>query len=42
MPPTILADLLGISESGASKWYQLAGGEWGRYAADATRRYNGP
>jgi len=42
MPPTILADLIGISESGAGKWYQLAGGEWGRYAADATRRYAGP
>ena len=40
MPPTILADLLGISESAATKWYQLAGGEWGRYAADATRRYD--
>ena len=36
LPPTILAELLGISESGASKWYTLAGGEWARYAAQAT------
>jgi hypothetical protein len=35
LPPTILAELLGLSESGASKWYQLAGGEWNRYAAHA-------
>ena len=34
---TILAELLGISESGASKWYTLAGGEWNRYAATAHR-----
>jgi len=34
LPPTILAELLGISESGASKWYTLAGGEWNRYAAN--------
>lgn len=33
LPPTILAELLGISESSASKWYRLAGGEWNRYAA---------
>jgi hypothetical protein len=33
LPPTILAELLGISESGASKWYRLAGGEWNRYGA---------
>lgn len=33
LPPTILAELLGISETSASKWYRLAGGEWGRYAA---------
>ena len=33
LPPTILADLLGISETTATKWYRLAGGEWSRYAA---------
>lgn len=39
LPPTILAELLGISESSASKWYRLAGGEWYRYTADAISRY---
>jgi len=33
LPPTILAEMLGISETSASKWYRLAGGEWNRYAA---------
>jgi hypothetical protein len=33
LPPTILADLLGISETTATKWYRIAGGEWSRYAA---------
>jgi site-specific recombinase XerC len=33
LPPTILAELLGISETTASKWYGLAGGEYNRYAA---------
>ena len=33
LPPTILAELLGISDTSASKWYRLAGGEWNRYAA---------
>jgi len=32
LPPTILAELLGISETSASKWYRLAGGEWTHYA----------
>ena len=32
-PPTILAELLGISETSASKFYRLAGGQWNRYAA---------
>lgn len=35
LPPSILADLLGISQSSASKWYSLAGGEWTRYATHA-------
>jgi hypothetical protein len=39
LPPTILADLLGISESGASNWYQLASGQWAHYAAEKTRRF---
>jgi hypothetical protein len=33
LPPAILADLLGISESRAARWAKLAGGEWVRYAA---------
>jgi hypothetical protein len=37
LPPTILAELLGISETSASKWYRLAGGEWGRYAASSVQ-----
>jgi hypothetical protein len=36
LPPTILAELLGISESSASKWYRLAGGDWNSYAAGAS------
>jgi len=35
LPPTILAELLGISETTASKWYRLAGGEYNRYAAQS-------
>jgi hypothetical protein len=34
--PTILAELLGISETRAGKWYGLAGGEWNRYAPAST------
>jgi hypothetical protein len=33
LPPTIVAELLGISTTSAAKWYRLAGGEWSRYAA---------
>ncbi len=39
MPPAILADLLGISESSAAHWSALAGGEWASYAAHAAQRY---
>ena len=39
MPPAILADLLGISEASAADWSALAGGDWARYAAHASRRY---
>ncbi len=42
LPPSILAELLGISESSASKWYRLAGGEWTRYSATAVTRYRNP
>ena len=37
LPPSILAELLGISETSATKWYRLAGGEWSRYAARTAR-----
>jgi hypothetical protein len=37
LPPTILVELLGISDTSASKWYRLAGGEWSRYAAQLHR-----
>lgn len=39
MTPTILADLFGISGSGASNWYQLASGPWARYAAEKSRGF---
>jgi hypothetical protein len=40
LPPTIVADLIGVSPSAASNWYRLAGGEWNRYAAEASNRYS--
>ncbi len=33
IPPAILADLLGLSESNTARWARLSGGEWARYAA---------
>lgn len=33
LPPSILAELLGVSDTTATKWSRLAGGEYGRYAA---------
>jgi hypothetical protein len=42
LPPTMLAELLGISESSASRWHRLAGGEWNRYPAEAARRSRQP
>jgi hypothetical protein len=38
LPPTLLAEMLGISETSASKWYRLAAGEWNRYAASVSSR----
>lgn len=35
LPPAILADLLGISESCAARWTAAAGGDWARYAGEA-------
>jgi hypothetical protein len=35
LSPMILAELLGISETSASKCYRLAGGEWTRYAGQS-------
>jgi protein-disulfide isomerase-like protein with CxxC motif len=37
LPPAILADLLGISESRAAGWTRAATGDWARYAAQAKR-----
>jgi hypothetical protein len=39
MPPAIIADLLGLSESSAAHWCALAGGDWNSYAAHAAGRY---
>jgi hypothetical protein len=38
LPPAILADLLGISESRAADWSRAANGDWARYAANASRQ----
>lgn len=37
LPPAILADLLGISESRAADWSRAATGDWARYAAAASQ-----
>lgn len=37
LPPAILADLLGISETRAADWARAATGDWARYAAHASR-----
>jgi hypothetical protein len=42
LPPPLLAEMLGISETSAGKWYRLAGGEWSRYPAGAARRSRQP
>ena len=42
LPASLLADLLGISESTAEDWVQAAGGGWARYAADVSARYDHP
>ena len=33
LPPTVIADLLGIHPNTAVKWAKAAGGDWSRYAA---------
>jgi hypothetical protein len=33
LPPSILADLLGVSDTTATKWSRLADREYGRYTA---------
>jgi hypothetical protein len=38
LPPAILADLLGISESRAADWSRAATGDWARFAAAASQR----
>jgi hypothetical protein len=37
VPPTILADLLGLTPETADKWRQHAGGNWTTYAPIAGR-----
>lgn len=38
LPAPFLADLLGIAESTADDWVRTAGGDWARYAAEASAR----
>lgn len=38
LPAPILADMLGIAESTADDWVRAAGGDWARYAAEASAR----
>lgn len=38
IPAPILADLLGIHENTAAGWTRAAGGQWARYAAEASER----
>jgi hypothetical protein len=37
VPAAVLADLLGLNPSTATRWVQLAGGNWTRYAAERAR-----
>jgi hypothetical protein len=37
LPPAVVSDLLGISETCAAEWSRAASGDWARYAADASR-----
>lgn len=41
LPPAILAELLGISESRAADWARAATGDWARYAAEGGRPREG-
>ncbi len=38
LPPTVIADLLGIHPNTAVKWAKAAGGDWTRYAASRATR----
>jgi hypothetical protein len=42
LPPAILADLLGISDTRAADWARAATGDWARYAAEASRQLQRP
>jgi hypothetical protein len=37
VPPTVLADLLGLHPHTAVAWVKAAGGDWSRYAAQRSR-----
>jgi hypothetical protein len=38
LPAAVLADLLGLHETTATKWINQAGGDWTRYAAELARQ----
>jgi hypothetical protein len=42
VPAAVVADLLGLNPSTATKWAQIAGGNWTRYAADCARTAPAP
>jgi hypothetical protein len=42
VPPTVLADLLGLHPHTAVAWVKTAGGDWSRYAAQRSRAASTP
>jgi hypothetical protein len=42
VPPTVLADLLGLHPHTAVAWVKAAGGDWSRYAAHRSRATSTP
>jgi hypothetical protein len=42
VPPTVLADLLGLHPYTTVGWVKAAGGDWNRYAADRSRATSNP
>ena len=37
LPAAVIADTLNVHRSTADRWVKLAGGDWGRYAAERAR-----